>query len=349
MSHEPSTAEQTPSPIEPTMRRWQAAQFGEPAHVLRLEDVARPQPGPGEARVRVRAASLALPDLMMVRGDYPFLPAPPASPGQEVVGVVDTAGEGFPYPVGTRIVGNSRADIGIGAFADYTLVPGWSAMPAIDGLSDAQAAGFHGSFHVAHIGLYHRAHLEPGETLLVLGGAGRTGSAAIQVGKALGATVIATARSDDKARFSRRQGADHVLDLTDPSVRDEIEQITNGRGVDVVYDTVGGAAASEAVKTLARGGRLLIVGFASGTPASIDPEDLLMRDYSVIGVLSAFRDDDEKTTTVDALARMLAAGQIDPPVTAVYSLDQVLEALAERAESGIGQTVVAVSTEHSHP
>jgi len=233
------------------MKRWQAADFGAVEDVLHLEDVERPEPGPAEARVRVLAASLALPDLMMVHGDYPFLPAPPASPGQEVVGVVDVAGDGFPYPAGTRIVGNSRADIGVGGFAEYTLVPGWSAMPVIDGLSDQQAAGFPGSFHVAHIGLHHRARLQDGETLLVLGGAGRTGSAAIQVGKAMGATVIATARSDANAHFSRQQGADHVLDLNDPASTRAVDLITNGRGVDVVYDTVGGQAAADSMTLLA--------------------------------------------------------------------------------------------------
>jgi NADPH2:quinone reductase len=326
------------------MKRWQAAQFGEVADVLHLEDVERPEPGPGHARVRVLAASLALPDLMMVRGDYPFLPDPPASPGQEVVGIVDAAGDGFPHPVGARIVGNSRADMGIGGFAEYTLVPGWSAMPVIDGLSDEQAAGFHGSFHVAHIGLQHRAHLQAGETLLVLGGAGRTGSAAIQIGKAMGATVIATARSDAKARFNREQGADHVLDLSDPASSDKITRLTGGRGIDVVYDTVGGEAAAIAAKNLARGARFLIVGYASGSPASLAAEELLMGDYSAIGVISSFRDDDEKTATVNALTTMLAAKRIDPPVTAVYSFHQVPEALAKRAEEGLGQTVISIGS-----
>jgi NADPH2:quinone reductase len=327
------------------MKRWQAARFGDVSDVLRLEDVERPEPGPGHARVRVLAASLALPDLMMVRGDYPFLPDPPASPGQEVVGIVDAVGDGFPHPVGARIAGNSRADIGIGGFAEYTLVPGWSAMPVIDGLSDEQAAGFAGSFHVAHIGLQHRAQLQAGETLLVLGGAGRTGSAAIQVGKAMGAIVIATARSDAKARFNREQGADHVLDLSDPASNDEINRLTGGRGIDVVYDTVGGEAAAAATKNLARGARFLIVGFASGEPAALAAEELLMRDYSAIGVISSFRDDDEKAATLAALTAMLAAKQIDPPITGVYPFGRVPEALAKRAEGGLGQTVITINGE----
>jgi NADPH2:quinone reductase len=327
---------------KPSMKRWQAARFGAVDEVLRLEEVDQPVPAPGEARVRVLAASLALPDLMMIRGEYPFLPHPPASPGQEVVGIVDAVGDGFPYPVGTRITGNSRADIGIGGFAEYTLVPGWSALPVIDGLSDQQAAGFPGSFHVAHIGLHHRAHLQVGETLLVLGGSGRTGSAAIQIGKAMGATVIATARSNASAEFSRQQGADHVLDLGRDSARDDIDRITGGRGINVIYDTVGGQVAADAAATITRGGRFLIVGFASGTPAALDAQHLLMGDYSVIGILSAFRDGEEKRVTVDALTSMLAAKQIDPPITATYDLEDVPRALGERAAHGLGQTVITM-------
>jgi len=158
----------------------------------------------------------------------------------------------------------------------------------------------------------------------------------------MGATVIATARSDAKARFSREQGADYIVDLGATNAIDEIERITGGRGVDVVYDTVGGAAATEAAKTLARGARFLIVGFASGEPAHVDVHELLMRDYSVIGVLSTFRDDEEKNATVDALAAMLAEKRITPPVTAVYAFEQVPEALAERAAGATGQTVITL-------
>ena len=134
----------------------------------------------------------------------------------------------------------------------------------MDGLSDEQAVGFPGSFHVAHIGLHHRAHLRAGETLFVVGGAGRTGSAAIQVGKAMGATVIATARTRAKADFCTAQGADHVVDLNNRSSREYIGEVTNGHGVDVVYDTVGGQAFADATAVLApAGARVLIVGFAS--------------------------------------------------------------------------------------
>ncbi len=326
------------------MRRWQAAEFGPVEQVLRLEDVAMPVPGPGEALVRVLAASVALPDLMMVEGEYPMVPVPPVSPGQEVVGIVETAGDGFPYPTGSRIIGNSRFDIGVGGLAEYTLVPGQSAVPAVEGLSDEQAVGFAGSFHVAHIGLQYRASLQPGETLLVLGGAGRTGSAAIQLGKAMGATVIATARTESKARFCKAQGADLVVDLSDPSARADVAALTNGHGVDVVYDTVGGQAYIDATAVLASSGaRVLIVGFASGTPARPDAQDMLFRDYSVIGTLSSFRDDTERAHTISTLSTRLSAGQINPPVTSVHSFEDVQDAFARRADEALGQTVVRVA------
>lgn len=331
------------------MKRWQAAQFGEAEDVLELQEVPLPDPGAGEARVRVLTASVALPDVMMLRGEYPLVPAPPVSPGQEVVGIVDAVGEGFPYPPGTRIVGGAHFDRGMGGLAEYALVPGWSAMTVMEGLSDEQAVGFVGSFHVAHIGLQHRAGLRAGDVLLVLGGAGRTGSAAIQVGKALGATVIATARSKDKAQFCEAQGADLVVDLDDPSTASAIDELTGGHGVDVVYDTVGGEAYTKATTVLASpGARVLLVGFASGSPAHPDGQDLLLRDYSVIGTLSSFRNDTERAGTLEALSAMLAAGQIDPPVSSVHAFKDVPEAMARRATDALGQTVVKVaSPEHT--
>ena len=131
------------------------------------------------------------PDLMMVQSRYPLVPTPPVSPGQEIVGIVHRAGPGHPFPVDTRIMGNSRFDAAVGGLAEYTLSPSAGAIPAFPELTDSQAAGFPGSFHIARIGLFHRAAIKPGETLVVLGGSGRTGSAAIQLGKALGATVPA--------------------------------------------------------------------------------------------------------------------------------------------------------------
>jgi len=217
-------------------------------------------------------------------------------------------------------------------------------LPVLEGLTDEQAVGFSGSFHVAHIGLHHRAGLAAGETLLVLGGAGRTGSAAIQVGKAMGARVIATARTQAKADFCRGQGADHVVDLSQASARGDIESWTDARGVDVVYDTVGGQAYIDATAVLApRGARVLIVGFAGGKVADLDALDLLMRDYSVAGVISVFQDEAERAETVRVLSSMLAGGRITPPVTSVHPFDQVPHALAQRASEAMGQSVITVA------
>lgn len=325
------------------MKRWEAAEFGEPEMVLSLVDVEAPEPAADEALVRVLAASVALPDLMMVRGQYMLVTTPPVSPGQEVVGIVEQAGEGFAYPPGTRIIGGARFDAGTGGLAEYTIVPGWSAMPVMDGLSDEQAVGFVGSFHVAHIGLEHRASLQPGEVLLVLGGAGRTGSAAIQVAKAMGATVIATARSEAKAAFCAAQGADLVIDLNDSSWRDKVTELTAGRGIDVLYDTVGGQAFTDAASALAPGARVLVVGFASGEPAAIDTMHMLFNDYSVAGVLSVFRTDAEREASTSWFSEKLASGEIAPPVNAVYSFAEVPEALVHRDANGAGQTVVVIA------
>lgn len=322
------------------MKRWQASEFGMPHDVLTLVEVPRPEPGPQEARLRVLAASVGLPDLMMVQGRYPLVPVPPVSPGQEIVGIVDKAGPGYPFPEGTRVMGNSRFDAAAGGLAEYALSPSLGAMPAPAELTDSQAAGFPGSFHIAHIGLFHRAAIKPGETLLVLGGSGRTGSAAIQVGKAMGATVIATARSQDKARFCRLQGADHVIDLAEQPLADTVLQLTNGGGADVVYDTVGGDTYDQATRAVGRGGRVLLVGFASGSLGQPDPQSMLFNDYSVSGALSVFRSDTERDESRRALSGFLRDGSITPPVTEQYTLDDVPTAIASRGGSAVGQAVV---------
>jgi NADPH2:quinone reductase len=326
------------------MKRWQATEFGMPQTVLKLAEVALPEPGPREARVRVLAASVALPDLLMVQGRYPFVPAPPVSPGQEIVGIVEEAGSGYPFPVGTRIMGNSRADIAIGGLAEYTLSPATGAVPVLPELTDNQAAGFPGSFHVAHIGLAHRAALQPGETLLVLGGSGRTGSAAIQLGKALGATVIATARNHDKARFCQAQGADHVINLREQPLTDTVRDLTGGHGADVIYDTVGGETYDQATHAIARAGRVLLVGFASGTWGQPDPQHIMFNDYSVSGALSLFRHDTERDETLSTLADLLRSGTITPPVTDHYTFDDVPAAITSRSGDAVGQAVVTVAS-----
>jgi NADPH2:quinone reductase len=217
-------------------------------------------------------------------------------------------------------------------------------MPVPDGLSDEQAVGFSGSFCVAHIGLHHRARMEPGEMLLVLGGAGRTGSAALQLGKAMGATVIATARTTDAGRFCTKQGADHVVDLSRQPLAETVMTLTGGRGADVIYDTVGGSVYTEATEAIApSGGRVLLVGFASGQMAEPDARSMLFRDYSVTGVLSAFRTAAEQDETMGALATMVRDGHITPPVTDTYTFDAVPAAIAGRSTGAAGQTVVRVA------
>ncbi|MBS9376574.1 NADPH:quinone oxidoreductase family protein [Rhodococcus sp. B50] len=327
------------------MKRWQASEFGPPNTVLKKVEVPLPEPGPNEARVRVLAASVALPDLMMVQGRYPLVPSAPVSPGQEIVGIVDKPGPGYPFSAGTRIMGNSRADIAIGGLAEYTLSPALGATPAPAELTDTHAAGFPGSYHLAHISLAHRAALSEGETLLVLGGSGRTGSAAIQLGKALGATVIATARHEDKARFCRLQGADHVIDLTEHDLAETVLELSGSRGADVIYDTVGGETYEQATRAVSRGGRVLLVGFASGTWGQPDPQHIVFNDYSVSGALALFRSDTERDLTREALSTFLRDGSITPPVTETYAFDDVPAAIASRSGGAVGQAVVTVAAE----
>lgn len=327
------------------MQRWQAEEFGDPNTVLEKVEVPLPDPGPGEARVRVLAAGVGLPDLMMVQGRYPLVSSLPISPGQEIVGIVEQPGPGYPFSAGTRIMGNSRADVAIGGLAEYTLSPAQGAMPVPVELTDAQAAGFPGSYHVAHIGLVHRAALREGETLLVLGGSGRTGSAAVQLGKALGATVIATARNEEKARFCRLQGADNVIDLSEQDLAETVLELGGGGGADVVYDTVGGEVYEQATRAVSRGGRVLLVGFAGGEWGRPDPQSIVFGDYSVSGALALFRSEAERDLTREALSAFLREGAIAPPVTEHYAFDDVPAAIAGRSGDGVGQAVVTIARE----
>jgi NADPH2:quinone reductase len=161
------------------MKAWRAEAFGKPGDVLKLVDIDVPVPGPGEALLKVLATNIGLPDRMMLEDRYILKPTLPIIPGQEVVGIVEVAGPDYPYPVGTRVIGGANFATGSGGLAEYCLSPGDGAVPASDDMPDEQAAAFLGTFHVAYVGLVNRAHAKPGETLLVLGGSGGTGSTAI--------------------------------------------------------------------------------------------------------------------------------------------------------------------------
>jgi NADPH2:quinone reductase len=251
---------------------------------MNLEEVPLPEPEAGELRLRVEAAAVGLPDVMLCRGSYAFNPPLPFTPGQEVCGIVTAAGEGSRTPLGARVMAVTAFIRGAGGFAEEALVLDGSSFEAPTSLSAADAAGFTIPYHTAYLALITRAQLEAGETLVVLGAAGGSGSAALQLGRALGAEVIAVVTGSAKARACSDLGAHRVLDASDCNIKDEILTLTRGKGADVIFDPVGGESFQAALPALASEGRLLAVGFASGAWSDAATARLVAQNASVLGV-----------------------------------------------------------------
>lgn len=325
------------------MRAWQVRHHGEPRAALALGEVAAPEPGPGFLRVRIAAAALGLPDVFMCRGAYALTPPLPFTPGQELCGVVTAAGAGARARVGERVMAISGFFVGHGAFAEEALALDDFCFPVPEGFDDAQAAAFLIPFHTAYVGLVRRAALQRGETLLVLGASGGTGSAALQLGRALGARVLATAGGADKAEFCRGLGAELVIDYRTEDIAARVREATDGRGADVIYDPVGGAAFEAATRAIAHEGRLLLVGFASGRWGTPQSAHIVNHNYSLLGVMPGGYDRAFKAQAQDSLLAHWRAGALRVPVARVLAFDALPEGLETLAAGGVmGRLVVRV-------
>jgi NADPH2:quinone reductase len=244
-----------------------------------LEDRPLPELGAGQVRVRIKASSLNFPDLLMTEGKYQLKPDLPFVLGMEFAGEVDALGEGANgFAPGDAVVGGNR----IGAFAEYATVPAVALRRKPEAISFAAAASYGAAYLTAYVALVRRGNLQPGETLLVHGASGGVGLAAVDVGRLLGATVIATSASEAKRRVLTEYGADHVL--PDTGFRERVKALTGGRGADVIYDPVGGDVFDESVRCIAFDGRLLVIGFTSGRIPSVNVNMPLIKGFSVIGV-----------------------------------------------------------------
>lgn len=325
------------------MQAWQVTGAGSPAEVIALGTREVPQPGPGELQIEVAAAGMGLPDVLMCKGEYAYSPALPFTPGQEVVGVITAAGEGAASDaIGRRVMGVTAFYSGNGGYAEYCLAPEFAVYPVPDGMSDAEAAAFGIPYHTAWVGLKWRADLKQGEVVLVHGGAGGTGSAAIQLGAALGARVIATAGSDDRLEYCKSLGADHGINYREADFAAAVLECTDGRGADIVYDPVGGEVFERSVSCIASGGRLLAVGFACGRWGVADTRELVMRNGSVMGVFVGAYDHDQRLDCHAELARLYAAGRITVPLAAAIGFDEVGDYLCRLERREIEGKVVVV-------
>lgn len=290
-----------------------------------VEDVPMPTPGPGEVRVKVEAAALNFPDLLMSQGKYQFKPDLPFTLGMELAGTIDALGEGVEgFAAGDAVVGGNKT----GAFAEYAVLPASGLSRKPDAMSFADAAAYPAAYLTAYVALVRRANLQPGETLLVHGASGGVGMAAVDVGKLLGATVIATSASDAKLDKVLAHGADYAINVTQ-GFRDKVKTLTAGRGADVIFDPVGGDVFDESVRCIAFDGRLLVIGFTSGRIPEVKVNMPLIKGFSVVGVRAGEygrRFPERGRENREAIWQWAAEGKTHPRIHAEIAMDDWREA-----------------------
>jgi NADPH:quinone reductase len=310
--------------------------FGEP-YSLVLEDIDSPKVRGGEVKVRVRACGVNFPDLLMIQGKYQVKPDFPFSPGAEIAGDVIEVGAGVDnIKVGDRVIGI----VNYGGFAEEVTVPAMMTLPMPDTMSYEHGAVFALVYGTSHVGLVHRAHLQAGETLLVLGAAGGVGLTAVEIGKVLGATVIAAASTDEKLTLTREYGADHTINYTNEDLRDRVKDITDGKFADVIYDPVGGDLFDAAVRCMGWESRYLVIGFASGRIPELPVNRVLIKNSSLVGLYwgaYAFNNPVVMQRSFQTLLQWYSEGKLKPHIDRSYALAdaaQALTALGNREAKG---------------
>lgn len=324
------------------MKAWQVAGVGEPSQVMLQTDCELGDAGPGELHVRVAASALGFPDVLMCRGTYPLTPPLPFTPGQEFVGTVTAAGPGTTLPVGTRVMGVSAFMRGQGAFAEQCKTYEQMVFPVTTAIDDTDAAAFTIAYHTAYVGLVRRAKLLAGETVLVHGGTGGTGFAAIQLGKALGAKVIATAGGAAKVARCLELGADVAIDYNSTDFSAAVNKETAGRGVDVVFDPVGGEIFENSINCLANEGRLLPIGFACGRWGEISPALLVFKNASIVGVIAGGFERAFMLSMHNELLGLHAEGAIKVAIDSRIGFADIRDSMQALADRKVLGRVVAV-------
>jgi len=300
--------------------------YGPPSSLV-VEDIASPTPGPGQVLIAVHAAGVNFPDTLIIQGKYQFKPELPFSPGAEVAGVVKAVGEGVQHPqVGDRVIATSAW----GGYAEEVVVQADRVIPMPQGVDYETAAAFLMAYGTSHHALKDRGQLVAGETVLVLGASGGVGLAAVEIAKALGARVIAAASTEDKLEVCRQHGADETINYTTENLRERIKSLTNSRGVDVVYDPVGGELSEPALRAMAWRGRFLVVGFAAGAIPALPLNLTLLKGCAIVGVFwGAFVQNEPQrhAADLDELVGWLRDGRLRPRISGVYPLERCAEAL----------------------
>ena len=323
------------------MRAVRCHAFGPVGH-LALEDIPSPSPGPTQAVVAVKAAAVNFPDTLIVQGKYQVKPELPFTPGSEYAGIVKEVGEG----VANVKQGEAVFGVGVtGGFAEEALIDAASLHPLPAGADFAAAAALTMAYGTTIHALKDRAKLAPGETMLVLGAGGGVGLSAVEIGKLMGATVIAAASTDAKLDICRARGADEVINYDREDLKERVRALTDDRGVDVVYDPVGGSYTAAASRGVAWNGRYLVIGFAAGEISHIPLNLPLLKGYSIVGVYwGAFaqREPAANAANMKQLTDWVAAGKLAPLISARYPLEQAIDALFAMMRREVAGKVVIV-------
>jgi len=325
-------------------------EYGPPESLV-LEDIPSPEPGDGQVLIEVHAASVNFPDVLIIENKYQFKPPLPFAPGGEVAGRVAKVGPGVTkVKVGDRVIGSC----GWGGFVEEIVVNEAQCTPILDEMDYNTASAFLMTYGTSHFALRRRADIKPGESLLVMGAAGGVGLAAVELGKAMGARVIAAASTEDKLQVCRDHGADEtILYPSGEMSRDEqkafsdkIKELTGGQGADVVYDPVGGSYSEPALRATAWEGRFLVIGFAAGPIPKIPLNLALLKNCQIVGVFwGAYtgREPAEHQENLAELMDMFKKGQLKPHISATYPLEQAVDALNDMGGRKVkGKVVLTV-------
>ncbi len=303
---------------------------------LAFKDVPKPEPGPSQIRVKVKAASVNYPDILLCQGKYQLKLTPPFIPGIDIAGHVDALGEGVTgFTQDQAVIGGVR----YGGFADYVIVDAGALQPKPETFSFAEAAAYQTAYLTAYVALVRRANLQPGEVLLVHGASGGVGMAAVDVGKALGATVIASSADDRKLDALILYGADYVVNSSQ-GFKDKVKALTGGRGADVIFDPVGGDIFDESVRCIAFEGRLCVIGFASGRIAQLPTNLALIKGFSLMGVRAGEygrQFPDRGRENIATIWQWAREGRTHPRIHAEYPLEaaqHAFQALIDRQVLG---------------
>jgi len=331
------------SDTQPAPRAVLVEEFGAPSS-FRLVTRDPGAPGPGEVRLRIHAAGISFVDVLVAEGGYQIKPDLPFVPGSDVSGVIEAVGEG----VSSGRIGERVCAAGFGnAFADAALFPQAVVHRMPDTMSFEEGSVLLASYTTSYHALVQRAQLQGGETLLVLGAAGAVGYAACEIGKALGARVIASASTDEKRALAKRAGADAIVDSRSSTWRDDVKHANGGKPLDVVFDPVGDVFTEPAFRSLGWKGRLLVVGFAGGAIANLPANLALLKGAAMIGVnINAFSElePDLARQNVRELFSLYEQGKIHPPITQTFPLEEFAQAMTlVRSGQSAGRVILRIS------